>query len=362
MNDDDDNNADDGFIAVGDALGHRQWTVNTRATDKATSDGARTPAISIKPRAFNYEEFLSLVVPPRELLLPPWLPAKGLAMVYGPRGVGKTLFAMGSACAVATGAPFLRWLAEDPRKVIMIDGEMPVASLQERLAQAMAHSGMKPPAPEYLRILASDASTEGLPDLSDPRSHAFYSDHIGDCDLVIVDNISTLCPGVKENDADSWAVMQAWALAQRRLGRSVLFVHHGGKSGRQRGTSRKEDVLDTVIALRRPPGYRADQGARFEVHFEKARGFRGQDAEPFEASLATDEWTIRSVMAEDNVETMSGMHQDGLPLREIAKRIGLSKSTVHRRLVGTEGKAVSRGTPPISVPRDTAADTGESSE
>ena len=55
---------------------------------------------------------------------------------------------------------------------------------------------------------------------------------------------------MKENDADSWVPVQAWALAQRRAGRSVLFVHHAGKSGLQRGTSRKEDVLDTVIALR----------------------------------------------------------------------------------------------------------------
>jgi hypothetical protein len=42
-------------------------------------------------------------------------------------------------------------------------------------------------------------------------------------------------------------------------------------------------VLDAVMALRRPADYSPDQGARFEVHFEKTRGFYGKDAQPFEA-------------------------------------------------------------------------------
>lgn len=54
-----------------------------------------------------------------------------------------------------------------------------------------------------------------------------------------------------------------------------MFIHHAGKSGAQRGTSKREDVLDTVVALKRPGDYVTSQGARFEVHFEKARGIFG---------------------------------------------------------------------------------------
>jgi len=72
----------------------------------------------------------------------------------------------------------------------------------------------------------------------------------------------------------------------------VLFIHHSGKGGAQRGTSRKEDVLDTVIALRRPEDYSPAEGARFEVHFEKARGFAGEEAEPFEAALTGAGWAV----------------------------------------------------------------------
>jgi hypothetical protein len=65
--------------------------------------------------------------------------------------------------------------------------------------------------------------------------------------------------------------MQNWLLRLRRKGVAVLLVHHAGVNGRQRETSRREDALDTVIALRRPADYSPEEGARFEVHIEKAR-------------------------------------------------------------------------------------------
>jgi hypothetical protein len=74
-------------------------------------------------------------------------------------------------------------------------------------------------------------------------------------DLLIVDNISTLCWTGSDNSAGSWTSMQEWILRLRRRGIAVLLMHHSGKSGGQRGTSRREDVLDTVIGLRRPEDY-----------------------------------------------------------------------------------------------------------
>jgi len=74
----------------------------------------------------------------------------------------------------------------------------------------------------------------------------------------------------KENDADAWIPVQEWALRMRASGRSVLFIHHAGKGGNQRGTSKREDVLDTVIALQKSEDYNPRDGATFEIHFKKA--------------------------------------------------------------------------------------------
>ena len=110
-----------------------------------------------------------------------------------------------------------------------------------------------------LKIAAADLTRDGLPDLSGPAAQRLYSKVVEDADLVIVDNISALCRMMKENDADTWTPVQNWALQLRRAGKSVILIHHAGKSGRQRGTSRKEDVLDTIIGLRRPPDYSPDR-------------------------------------------------------------------------------------------------------
>jgi hypothetical protein len=101
--------------------------------------------------------------------------------------------------------------------------------------------------------------------------------------------------------------MQDLVLSLRRTGTTTLIVHHSGKGGQQRGTSRREDVLDTVISLRRPEGYEAPEGARFEVHFEKSRGFTGGDAIPFEASLQVgDDCAIRPT----TVARRSALHRE----------------------------------------------------
>ena len=64
-------------------------------------------------------------------------------------------------------------------------------------------------------------------------------------------------------------------MLQRRGGRAMLVVHHANKKGLQRGTNRREDVLDLVMALRQPADWHPSDGARFEIHFEKTRGLKG---------------------------------------------------------------------------------------
>jgi hypothetical protein len=134
------------------------------------------------------------------------------------------------------------------------------------------------------RLIAADMQQDGLPDLADPESQKFYQTALEDGEVIIIDNLSTLAR-YRENEADDYGPIQSWMLARRVAGRSVVLLYHAGKGGGQRGTSKKEDVLDAVISLSHPPGYKPSEGARFEVRFTKNRGFWGADAEPFEAAL-----------------------------------------------------------------------------
>ena len=252
-------------------------------------------------------------------------------MIFAERGIGKTWVGLNIAYAVASGGAFLRWQSPSARRVVYIDGEMPGLTLKERLASVVAHSSHDAP-DDYLTFVAADIQPDGLPDLANPDAQRFYDAAIKSADLIVVDNLSTICRGLRENEADSWGPVQEWCLRQRAAGKSVLLIHHAGKGGAQRGTSRKEDVLDSVISLRRPIDYDASQGARFEVHFTKSRGFYGPDAEPFEARLADGLWTTSEIAKADDDDAITAYRGQGLTVREISERTGVPRSTVSDKL------------------------------
>ena len=277
--------------------------------------------------AISAHALLAMTLPPRNQVLSPWLPEKGLTMIYGPRGIGKTHLVMGCAWAIASGGKFLSWHAPQPRKVLVIDGEMPGQVLQERLAK-LAEGAEGEPAPDYLSFVPMDMQERGL-DLALPEHQDELEPLLADVSVIVLDNISTLTRGGKENEGESWLPVQEWALGQRRKGRSVIFIHHAGKGGQQRGTSRREDVLDTVISLRMPQDHEPDQGARFEVHFEKNRGFYGDDAKPFEAAFDARGWRTRDI-ADVDMARIIALSEDEFTVRDIAKELDITPSRVSR--------------------------------
>lgn len=283
-------------------------------------------------RPLSMGKFLDLPMKPRETLLSPWLPRAGLAMVYAPRGLGKTWLASHVAWAVATGGTFLNWRADRPSRVLCVDGEMPAADLQRRFETIRRSTGVAT-VPDTLRILPAALEETGLPDLGTEEGRAILDACIGDAELVVLDNLSTLMRSGRENEADDWGGFQAWLLGHRRQGRTVLVIHHAAKGGQQRGTSKREDALDVVLALKKPADYSADQGARFEVHFEKARHFSGPDARPFEARMDdTGAWHVADLSTDTEGDRVAALAASGMTQRAIADEMGLSAATVNRKL------------------------------
>jgi len=306
------------------------WVPSTAA--QVTAD--EIPSVSVRLRPLDLKTSLKLAIKPREMLLDPILPEKGLAMLYAARGTGKTHVALGIAFAIATGTNFLKWTAPKPRRVLLIDGEMPAAALQERLASIIASTPESELDPTNIQIIAGDLiEAGGIGNLASTDVQGELAGWLDGVDVLVLDNLSSLTAVIRDNDAESWGPIQEWLLRLRRRGISVLIVHHAGKGGQQRGTSRREDVLDTSISLRHPADYSPVDGARFEVHLEKARGVHGDAAKPFEARLETRDgrasWTTRE-LEDANRARVEALLDDGLSVREIADETGIPKSTVHR--------------------------------
>jgi hypothetical protein len=281
-------------------------------------------------------ELLSADFPPRDMLLHPFLESQSLSMIYAWRGVGKTHLSLGVAYALASGGEFLGWKAPAPVSTLYLDGEMPGAALRDRVAGIATSADVSPPE-GFLRFLTPDMQPEGImPDLATAAGQWAIEDVLGDARVIIVDNLSCLARSGKENEGDSWQPVAEWALRMRATGRSVVFVHHAGKGGQQRGTSKREDLLDVVIALKRPADYSPEQGARFEVHFQKARALYGQEVAPMECTLSTrpdgtQSWATRTVEAASDLQ-MIELAELGLTQAEIARELEVHRSTVLRAL------------------------------
>lgn len=276
-------------------------------------------------------ELLVRDIPPREYLLSPLLPRQSLTMIYSTRGLGKTFMAIHMAYAIATGGRLFDWEAPNPSRVLYLDGEMPAISLQERFAELVnADPRLVDHLNGNLRIVPQEFQDYGMPDLASIEGQHLFNELVDDIDVIFVDNISTLCRDGAENNSDDWTIVANWALEMRRLGKSVVFIHHAGKGGQQRGTSKREDILDVVLSLRKTKADDA-KGASFEVHFEKKRHLLDEQAKPFVASLVDGRWR-HDTLEDDTVNRVLRLKEEGLNQSEIAIELDVHKSTVSRAL------------------------------
>lgn len=293
------------------------------------------PAAPVLPglRAVTVTELLRMDVPPREMMLHPFLPTQGLAMLYSKRGVGKTFISLGIAVAVASGTQFLKWHAPTKRKVLYVDGEMPCSALRDRISSIISGTDIGFPL-DTLEIITPDVQDRGLPDLATITGQDQIEEHLEGVNLLILDNLSSLVRAVKENEGEGWLPIQDWALDLRRRGISVLFVHHAGKSGAQRGSSRREDLLDSVVTLKHPTDYVAAEGLRCIVDYEKSRGFFGDDARSFEVRMSSGPsgeavWTVTDSEASAKARARD-LLAEGMSVRDVAEEVGMSRSSVQR--------------------------------
>jgi hypothetical protein len=130
------------------------------------------------PRLLSATELMVANLPEREFLLEPILTSNALALLYGPRGLGKTFVALGIAWAAASGGHFLGWQASRPHRVLYIDGEMAAVDIRERLRLLGS-------APPTLQFLVADLSTHSLPDLGYYEGQSRLQQIWGNPELVV---------------------------------------------------------------------------------------------------------------------------------------------------------------------------------
>jgi putative DNA primase/helicase len=319
---------------------HKDWNDAWRDLDvdvaKLKQAILNAPVVNPDPGqlVLSMGDILDLAVPPREYLLKPWLATDSLNMIHAWRGSGKTRFMMACGYAIALKKPFLGWTVERAARVLYVDGELPTILLQKRLRE------LGPPMEEF-RILSYDHLLRmgvARPDLGTPAGRTFLDKLIADgkIDVIILDALTSLFRSGEENAEESWTAVQDWMMQHRLSGRTIILVHHEGKSGTQRGTSKREDVLDTVLRLKARDDLAGEDDSCFELTFMKSREFHGADKAPRILRLrhASDtgwgEWTSEEHQTESEKrdDEIAERLAAGKTHKEIAKEFGVGRSRV----------------------------------
>ena len=292
-------------------------------------------------KVFTLPEFAELELPPKRYIIDPFLAECSVIEIFSKTGVGKTTFAMSLGMAAALGKPFLKWGVSKRWRVLYVDGEMSAIDMQERASAAAQYFETDISEVDNFRIINRDVNNGTLPDIGEKNGQNEFDDVAQNADLIILDNLSTLRFSGKENEADSWSVMQNWFLQMRGKGKSVVFLHHAGKDGSSRGTSRRHDSVHSFIKLERPYSYEPSEGAVFEVHFDKNRGFYGDAANPIKLSHTIQDgiscWDISYVTNEKEEEVVRLIKEDFKQV-EIANVLGVNQSTVSKLLKSARAK------------------------
>jgi hypothetical protein len=205
-------------------------------------------------------------------IIDPWLSEQSMAMIAADRGTGKTWFAASAANAIVTGDSFGPWNIVKPVPVLYLDGEMVPQDIQERFTSLENEQKYKAPLYIYSDALAHDL---GLPSANLMNKHwrLAMKEILLEKQIKVffLDNISSLCPGIAENESQEWGPINRWLLDLRFAGISSVLLHHTNKQGGQRGTHAREDNIDVSMMLLKPNNYSAEDGARFIAHFTKHR-------------------------------------------------------------------------------------------
>lgn len=270
-------------------------------------------------------------------------------MLYAPPGLGKSFLSMTLALAVAGTGKIkgLDWEVTEAKKVLYLDGEMPIADVKERLELIINGEWIeglnKELALDNLIILSALDQMVGTfaIDLTSKDSHdvirKFITKH--DIGLVIVDNMSTLTSGMTDENASSqFTKVNEFISLVKRDGRSIVVIHHANKEGfSYRGSSKQGVIFDSIIQMGALENSYADDGAtHFRLSFEKNRAKRGVGQSSrivtmtsFGYAILDDgDMNLRKVL-----EVIKKGEAKGLTQRQINETFQLHHATVAKKIV-----------------------------
>ena len=291
-------------------------------------------AITANSLVIEIDTFKTMEMPEIKTIMSPWLTFGSTHMIYAKRGVGKTFLSMSLSLAVTHGSDFGEWELKEAVNTMYVDGEMLPQHMKQRI-EYLQPNYLKKQKNWYILSSGINLQNNGLAiNIAKPYWQDFIFNEVAskDIKLLFLDNISALTPGIEENESTSWDIIATWINKLKQTGCAVVLIHHAGKGGSQRGTSAREDALDTVMFLRKTTED-PTAGIDIDVVFEKSRHLAGAKVASINAKLIQEPgtsnliWNFNSPNTSRRNEVLQ-LLVDGKSYEEIRELLQIGKSAI----------------------------------
>jgi hypothetical protein len=287
-------------------------------------------------RPITMAGLMAAEIPPRKYIVDPIIQEKDMVEIFAAAGVGKTTFLMTLCAAIATGSPaFGKWQVPEPKSILMIDGEMTAEALKEKMSAALQQFSIDPQEVHNIAFLSRDFGNLGFSDLASEEARRLLLKHTEHFDVITFDNLSCLQNSGDENDASSFRAIRNLLLDLKAAGKASIVMHHTSKAGdKPRGTSAREDSMDTVIGLQRDDLYSAIEGASFNLKFHKKRAFVGDASDDLHFKYEEVDgiacWQVDKIV-DPRLKAVIDLVEEGKAGTEIARILDISEGEVSKR-------------------------------
>ncbi len=194
------------------------------------------------------------------------IPERGLGVIWGASGSGKTFAALDLACSIVRGATWHKRSVEQG-SVLYIATE---GRLVLRLNAYIDHHQIDAANLAGLRLLESRINL--LDGDAAPLIESIRAAELPDVKLVIIDTLNRAMPGGNENASeDMGRMVDAGAAIAEAISGTCIYIHHSGKddSKGSRGHSSLKAATDFELSVRRDGDVRS-------IEVEKVRDAEDQ--------------------------------------------------------------------------------------
>ena len=296
----------------------------------------------------DIETFLTTDYPKPEYIIDPFVSDQTIVQIVGASGVGKTMFGLSIAGAIAAANGLLDMPSVGGAKPILyVEGELPAADIQIRVSGML--DKIKRSIPKgYFNVSSLQQqlklNSRGFTPIQTEQGlieieNAIFKikERTGKMPVVFIDNISCLAGGLKENDADAWSPIINRFVKWKNLGSTIFYFHHLNKGNDASGSTMQHRTIDMVIRMRKPDNKQKiktfeDKGVQAIVDFPKWR-LHDNSKYSQEHMLICEDWKWQKlpVLTSDELEIIRMLEED-LTVKEIATQIDLAEKTIYKKI------------------------------